>query len=110
MPYRTFSYLGSLKPEAQCAHATTSPLSSGSIQENTSRAGARTMNRMDFLEATRSAAMAALPGTARPARHVRPTIRPSRLRMHEMRCSVLSMPALLSSPKSPSCAINREAS
>ena len=47
--------------------------------------------------------MAALPSTARPARHVRPTMRPSRLRMQEMRCSVRSIPALLSSPKSPSC-------
>jgi hypothetical protein len=50
-----------------------------------------------------SAAMAALPGTARPARQVRPTMRPSRLRIHDMRCSVRSMPALLSSPNSPSC-------
>ena len=66
------------------------------------------MKRIDFPEATRSAAMAALPGTARPARQVRPTMRPSRLRMHEMRCSVLSMPALLSSPKSPSCATVQE--
>ena len=50
-----------------------------------------------------SAAMAALPRTARPARQVRPTMRPSRLRIHDMRCSVRFMPALLSSPNSPSC-------
>ena len=62
------------------------------------------MKRMDFPEATMSAAMAALPRTARPARQVRPTMRPSRLRIHDMRCSVRSMPALLSSPNSPSCA------
>ena len=64
---------------------------------------APTMKSIELPDATRSAAIAALPSTARPARHVRPTMRPSRLRMQEMRCSVRSIPALLSSPKSPSC-------
>ena len=41
-----------------------------------------------------------VPNTARPTRHVSPTMRPRRLRMHEMRCSVRSMPARLSSPNS----------
>lgn len=61
------------------------------------------MKRMERPEAMRSAAMLALPGTARPARQVSPMMRPSRLRMQEMRCSVRSMPARLSSPNAPSC-------
>ena len=40
-----------------------------------------------------------VPNTARPMRQVRPTTLPARLRMAEMRCSVRSIPARLSSPK-----------
>ena len=42
-----------------------------------------------------------VPNTARPMRQVRPTIFPFRLRIAEMRCSVRSMPARLSSPNVP---------
>ena len=42
-----------------------------------------------------------VPNTARPTRQVMPTMRPSRLRIAEMRCSVRSMPARLSSPNAP---------
>ncbi len=48
-----------------------------------------------------SSMIAIVPKTARPTRQVRPTMRPRRLRMQEMRCSVRSMPARLSSPNSP---------
>ncbi len=51
----------------------------------------------------RSAAIAALPNTARPIRQVRPTTLPSRFLMALMRCSVRSMPALLSPPNCPAC-------
>lgn len=61
------------------------------------------MKRIDRPEAMRSAAMMALPGMALPARQVSPMMRPSRLRMQEMRCSVRSIPARLSSPNAPSC-------
>ena len=43
------------------------------------------------------------PAMARPTRHVSPTTLPARLRMQEMRCRVLSMPARLSPPNSPTC-------
>ncbi len=65
--------------------------------------GARTSSSSERPAATRSAASAALPQTARPARQVRPMTRPSRLRRQEMRCSVRSMPARLSPPNAPSC-------
>ena len=39
----------------------------------------------------------------RLTRQVRPTTLPARLRMAEMRCSVLLMPARLSAPNSPTC-------
>ena len=42
--------------------------------------------------------IAIVPKTARPTRHVSPTILPLRLRIAEMRWSVRSMPARLSSP------------
>ena len=45
--------------------------------------------------------MRIVPNTARPTRQVRPTMRPLRLRMQEMRCSVRSMPARLSLVNSP---------
>ena len=52
---------------------------------------------------TRSRTICALPLMARPTRHVRPMMRPVRLRMQLMRCSVRSMPARLSPPNSPTC-------
>ena len=48
--------------------------------------------------------MEADPEIARPTRQVSPTTRPARLRMQEMRWRVLSIPARLSPPKSPTCA------
>ena len=54
--------------------------------------------------ATAAAATGAPPGMVLPTRHVRPTTRPARLRMAEMRCSVRLMPARLSPPNSPNCA------
>ncbi len=62
----------------------------------------RTMKRIERPEAMRSAAMLALPGMDLPARQVSPMMRPSRLRMQEIRCSVRSIPARLSSPNAPS--------
>ena len=61
----------------------------------------RPSSKMELPPRMRSAAIAALPRTARPTRHVSPTTFPARLRMQLILCSVLSMPALLSSPKSP---------
>jgi hypothetical protein len=52
---------------------------------------------------TRSTTISAEPAIARPTRHVSPTTLPARLRIAEMRCSVLSMPARLSPPNSPTC-------
>ena len=57
--------------------------------------------RMLLPDSTMSRMMAMVPKTARPTRQVSPTMRPARLRMAEMRCSVRSMPARLSSPNSP---------
>ena len=54
-------------------------------------------------DSTMSRMMSIVPNTARPMRQVRPTTLPARLRMAEMRCSVRSMPARLSSPKAPMC-------
>ena len=45
--------------------------------------------------------MSMVPYTARPTRKVSPTTSPRRLRIPEMRCRVRSMPARLSSSKSP---------
>lgn len=56
---------------------------------------------MDAWSPMRSSTSAALPAMARPTRHVSPTMRPLRLRMQLTRCSVLSMPARLSPPNSP---------
>jgi len=55
-------------------------------------------------DSTTSAAMFALPAIALPTRHVRPTICPSLLRTQLILCKHLSMPALLSPPKSLTCA------
>jgi hypothetical protein len=52
----------------------------------------------------RSRTSSALPVIARPTRQVRPTTLPERLRIALMRCSVASMPARLSPPKSPTWA------
>ena len=52
-------------------------------------------------DSTMSRMMSIVPNTARPTRQVRPTTLPERLRMAQMRCSVRSMPARLSSPNSP---------
>ena len=51
-------------------------------------------------DSTRSRMAPAEPVTARPTRQVSPTIRPRRFRIAEMRCSVLGIPARLSSPNS----------
>ena len=61
----------------------------------------RPIIRMLLPDSTMSRMIVIVPNTARPTRQVMPTIRPSRLRMAEMRCSVRSMPARLSSPKAP---------
>ena len=57
--------------------------------------------RIDFPVSTRSSMISIVPKTARPMRQVSPTILPFRLRIAEMRCSVRSMPARLSSPNVP---------
>ncbi len=61
----------------------------------------RPMISSDFPVSTKSAMISIVPYTARPMRHVSPTILPLRLRMAEMRWSVRSMPARLSSPNVP---------
>ena len=61
----------------------------------------RPMIRTLFPDSTRSLMISIVPKTARPMRQVRPTILPLRLRIAEMRCSVRSMPARLSSPNEP---------
>lgn len=55
---------------------------------------------------THARTISAEPRIARPTRHVRPMMRPERLRMAEMRCSVRLMPARLSPPNSPTCRAN----
>ena len=52
---------------------------------------------------TRSLAISALPEIARPTLHVRPTILPALFLIALIRCKVRSIPARLSSPKSPTC-------
>ena len=50
-------------------------------------------------DSMRSSIILMVPKIARPTRQVSPTMRPSRLRMAEIRCRVRSIPARLSSPK-----------
>ena len=61
----------------------------------------RPMMRMLFPDSTKSTMISIVPKTALPMRQVRPTTLPLRLRIAEMRWSVRSMPARLSSPKLP---------
>ncbi len=49
-----------------------------------------------------SSTMSIVPYTARPTRQVSPTMRPVRLRIALMRCSVCSIPARLSPPNGDS--------
>ena len=70
----------------------------------------RPSRRMLFPLITRSSMMRIVPYTARPMRQVSPTTFPRRLRMAEMRCSVRSMPARLSSPNSPTRAMTKSRS
>mmetsp|Transcript_11721 Transcript_11721/g.38540 ORF Transcript_11721/g.38540 Transcript_11721/m.38540 type:complete len:265 (+) Transcript_11721:559-1353(+) len=61
----------------------------------------RPRKRSDSSVERRSRIISTWPVTARPTRHVKPTITPRRFRMHEMRWSVFSIPARLSSPNIP---------
>mmetsp|Transcript_5863 Transcript_5863/g.26378 ORF Transcript_5863/g.26378 Transcript_5863/m.26378 type:complete len:232 (-) Transcript_5863:432-1127(-) len=58
----------------------------------------------------RSRTKSALPSMARPTRAVSPTTPPLRLRMTDMRCRVLLMPARLSPPTSPTVSMARSMS
>lgn len=62
--------------------------------------------RRDFPATAKSAARVAHPVMARPTLQVSPTMTPSLFRMQLMRWRVRSMPALLSSPKSPTCGMS----
>ena len=61
----------------------------------------RPRSRMFLPEKAKSSIILMVPKTARPTRQVIPMTWPFRLRIAEMRCSVRSMPARLSSPNSP---------
>mmetsp|Transcript_28889 Transcript_28889/g.85550 ORF Transcript_28889/g.85550 Transcript_28889/m.85550 type:complete len:391 (+) Transcript_28889:929-2101(+) len=61
-------------------------------------------NSTELLLSTRSRIMSAWPDTARPTRHVSPTMSPRRLRSAEIRCSVPATPARLSWPNAPTAA------
>jgi hypothetical protein len=63
----------------------------------------RPMIRIDFPVSTKSLMISIVPNTARPIRHVSPTILPFRFRIALIRWSVRSMPARLSSPNEPMC-------
>ncbi len=61
----------------------------------------RPRRRTDCPPSTMSRMMSIVPNTARPMRQVSPTTLPERLRIALMRWSVRSIPARLSSPKTP---------
>ena len=61
----------------------------------------RPMIKIDFPDSIWSRKISMVPNTERPTRQVRPTTRSERFLIAEMRCSVRSMPARLSPPKSP---------
>src|SRR6476469_351057 len=63
----------------------------------------RPMIRIDFPVSTKSLMISIVPYTARPIRHVSPTIFPFRFRIALIRCRVRSIPARLSSPNDPMC-------
>ena len=61
----------------------------------------RPRRRMFFPENARSSIILMVPKTALPTRQVMPMTSPLRFRIAEIRCSVRSIPARLSAPKSP---------
>ena len=61
----------------------------------------RPRRRTRLPASTMSRMMSIVPNTARPIRQVSPTTLPDRLRIALIRCSVRSIPARLSSPKTP---------
>ena len=70
----------------------------------------RPMIRIDFPDSMWSRRISIVPKTERPTRQVRPTTRSARFLIAEMRCSVRSIPARLSPPKSPMREITHERS